>query len=97
MKTKKPQLKKVVKTTKTTTSSPSWEFDQVDLKWEGYCALAAGLKTLGYINVEPFMIKEVHEAMLKGKAGKDLPHGMIGLFAEGQIKLYPNIFGEVTR
>lgn len=59
---------------------------------QGYEAVTKSLVEFGYPDTTPAMVREIHEAM---KAGKEIPHGIIGRFAEGQIKDYPEIFGQI--
>lgn len=49
-----------------------------------YEAIAASLRQFGYPDVKASMISDTHEAMKRGE--KDLPHGIVGMFAEKQIK-----------
>jgi hypothetical protein len=48
-----------------------------------YIAIARNLRDFGYPDVSGVMIQEIHEAM---KAGAPLPHGVIGMFAKGQLE-----------
>ena len=48
-----------------------------------YKAIAKSLGDFGYEHVTGAEIKEVHDAMKTGI--KPLPHGIVGMFAEGQI------------
>ncbi len=48
-------------------------------------AVARNLRDFGYPDATGAMIREVWEAMKAGKSGSDLPHGIIGMFAESQI------------
>ena len=48
-----------------------------------YAAIAKSLRDFGYNDVRPDQIKETHEAMI---AGTEIPHGVIGLFAKGQLQ-----------
>lgn len=52
---------------------------------EVYTAIARNLREFGYSDVTWKMVEEVHEAMKQGKRKFDLPHGIIGPFAENQI------------
>ena len=54
-------------------------------------AVARNLVDFGYRDVTGAMIREIYDAM---KAGKPLPHGVIGKFAESQIRDHPQYFGE---
>ena len=47
--------------------------------------VAKGLVEFGYPDCTPEMIDEVLTAFLEGKRGADLPHGVIGQFAERQF------------
>ena len=51
-----------------------------------YAAIAKSLIEFGYSGITPEMIAEVHAAYKEGKRGVDLPHGIIGVFAEHQIE-----------
>ena len=59
---------------------------------QGYEAVAKSLVEFGYPDVTSKMIQEIHEAMKEGKTEDDLPHGIIGRFAEKQIGEYSQIF-----
>lgn len=48
-----------------------------------YRAIAANLREFGYPDVTGAMVREVHESML---VGGDLPHGVVGMFAKGQLE-----------
>ena len=48
-----------------------------------YELIARNLREFGYPDAEASMIREVHEAM---KENRDLPHGVIGMFAKSQLK-----------
>lgn len=48
-----------------------------------YAAVAKSLVEFGYPDVTGAMVAEVHAAM---KAGEELPHGIVGMFAEGQLR-----------
>ena len=61
---------------------------------QGYDAVAKNLVDFGYPDTTPKMVREIHEAMKEGKTEEDLPHGIIGRFAEKQIVEYPSIFGK---
>jgi hypothetical protein len=56
-----------------------------------YQAAARNLREFGYADITPDMIREAHEAWL---AGRDLPHGVIGMFAKGYFEDHPELFGE---
>lgn len=49
-----------------------------------YDAIRDNLREFGYPSVTSDMLREIHEAMVRGE--KKLPHGVIGMFAEDQIK-----------
>lgn len=51
----------------------------------GYRLIAKSLRDFGYKDCTPKMIAEVHEAYKEGKREGDLPHGIIGRFAQRQI------------
>lgn len=51
-----------------------------------YESIAQALRTFGYPDCTAEMIKEVRKAMAKGKTEGALPHGIIGRFAEDQLK-----------
>ena len=48
-----------------------------------YGAIARSLRDFGYTDVTAPMIAEVHAAM---KAGEPLPHGIVGMFAQKQLR-----------
>lgn len=48
-------------------------------------AVARNLREFGYRDVSGPMIEDVWQAMKAGKTGSDLPHGIVGQFAESQI------------
>ncbi len=50
--------------------------------------IAESLREFGYPDATADMIREVHEAMRPHQSSPevDLPHGVVGLFAESQIK-----------
>lgn len=50
-----------------------------------YEAIANSLREFGYKDASAEMIRDTHEAMKEGKTGADLPHNIIGRFAERQI------------
>jgi len=50
-----------------------------------YPAIAKSLVEFGYPDVTAEMIREIHLAKIDGKSGDDLPHGVIGMFAESQL------------
>lgn len=56
----------------------------------GYEAVARNLREFGYPDVTAGMVAEIHDAM---KSGKELPHGVIGMFAKSQMEERPDIFG----
>lgn len=47
-----------------------------------YATIASNLREFGYPNITAKMVRETHEAM---RAGEDLPHGIIGMFASDQL------------
>jgi hypothetical protein len=49
-------------------------------------AIAEALRDFGYPETTGLMIREIFNAFVAGKRGSDLPHGVIGRFAEGQLK-----------
>lgn len=50
-----------------------------------YKAVAKGLRDYGYPDVTTEMIRETHAAMMEGKSGADLPHGIISMFAADRL------------
>lgn len=48
-----------------------------------YRAIARNLREFGYPDVTAAMVEDVHEAL---RDGEDLPHGIIGMFAKGQLE-----------
>ena len=54
---------------------------------QGSCfeTVAQSLRTFGYPSATAQMIKDTWDAMESGKEGHDLPHGIIGMFAESQL------------
>lgn len=68
------------------------------LKRKGYEAVARSLREFGYPDASGLMVKETHEALLAGKRGMgELPHGVISMFAESQMRERPDVFGEIPR
>lgn len=47
-----------------------------------YASIASNLREFGYPHITAKMVRETHEAM---RAGEDLPHGIIGMFAADQL------------
>ena len=47
--------------------------------------IAKALQEFGYSSVTPEQCAEVLTAFLEGKRGRDLPHGVIGMFVERQL------------
>jgi hypothetical protein len=47
-----------------------------------YAMIARNLREFGYPDVSASMIREVHDAI---RAGSELPHGIIGMFASNQL------------
>lgn len=47
--------------------------------------IAKSLRTFGYPSANAQMIKDTWDALEEGKRGHDLPHGIIGMFAESQL------------
>jgi hypothetical protein len=52
-------------------------------KRDGFEAVARSLREFGYPDATAQMVAETYTAM---KRGDPLPHGIVGMFAEGQIK-----------
>jgi hypothetical protein len=48
-----------------------------------YLAIANNLRDFGYSGVSHNMVQEIHKAM---KDGKPLPHGIVGMFAQAQLR-----------
>lgn len=48
-----------------------------------FAAIARSLREFGYRDVTPAIIEEVEKARIAGDA---LPHGIIGMFAKGQLE-----------
>jgi len=59
-------------------------------------AVAASLREFGYPDVTHQMIREIYDAWLAGKRGEDLPHGIIGRFAESQISEHANLLAGLS-
>ncbi len=55
-----------------------------------YEAVARNLREFGYPDVTATMVCEIHKALL---ADKDLPHGVIGMFAKSQFEDNAKVFG----
>lgn len=49
-------------------------------------AIAKSLRDFGYPDVTGPMIREVYDAWVAGKRDDELPHGIVGRFAESQIE-----------
>ncbi len=58
----------------------------MSIRKQVYEAVAKSLREFGYPDTTGAMIKETHDAMLEGKTGADLPHGVVSRFAEDQLK-----------
>lgn len=69
---------------------------RADLWPRAYRAIAKSLVEFGYPDCTAKMVKDTHAALLTGKRGADLPHGIVGRFAERQILDNPEIFGVVS-
>lgn len=52
---------------------------------DGMEAIARNLRDFGYADVTAAMVREVYDAWLRGGRFPNLPHGVIGAFAEGQF------------
>lgn len=52
-------------------------------KQDGFEAVARSLREFGYPDATAQMVSDTYSAMKKGDA--DMPHGIIGMFAERQI------------
>jgi hypothetical protein len=48
-----------------------------------YTAIARNLREFGYPDVTAEMVREVYRAMVRGE---DIPHGVVGMFAQGQLE-----------
>lgn len=48
-----------------------------------YQVIARNLREFGYPDVTASMIEDTHDAL---RDGEDLPHGVIGMFAKGQLQ-----------
>lgn len=53
---------------------------------DGMNAVARNLVEFGYPDVTGKMIREIYDAWLAGKRWPDLPHGIVGAFAERQFE-----------
>jgi hypothetical protein len=53
---------------------------------QGMEAVARNLREFGYPDVTAVMIRDVYDAWLSGNRYPDLPHGIIGGFAERQFE-----------
>lgn len=60
-------------------------------------AVARNLRDFGYPDAKGPMIREVWEAMKQGKTKFDLPHGIVGMFAESQINDHREKFDAAAR
>jgi hypothetical protein len=49
-------------------------------------SVSSGLIEFGYPDAKPPMITAILDAYLAGKRGSDLPHGVVGRFAERQFE-----------
>jgi len=56
------------------------------LEQEVYEAVARSLREFGYPDATAQMVHDTHTAMVEGKSGAELPHGIVGRFAESQLK-----------
>lgn len=60
--------------------------------------VAKSLREFGYPDVTGDMIAEVMHAWVDGKRGEELPHGIIGRFAESQFdEIEDNFPGTIAR
>lgn len=57
----------------------------MDKKQYAFVTIAKDLRSFGYPDVTTKMIEETYDAMVAGKSGKDLPHGIVSMFAENKI------------
>lgn len=48
-------------------------------------AIAKSLREFGYPDADAAKIEDVRKAFRDGKRGEDLPHGILGRFAESQL------------
>jgi hypothetical protein len=53
---------------------------------QGMEAVARNLREFGYPDVTAVMIRDIYDAWLMGKRYPDLPHGIIGGFAERHME-----------
>lgn len=64
-------------------------------------AVARALQEFGYPDATPTVVRDVLTAYLLGKRGSELPHGVVGLFAESHIKeieeARPGIFSALEK
>ena len=56
------------------------------MKRKVYEAIAKDLNEFGYPDVTWGMIKTIHESYKQGKRESELPHGVIGMFAQSHIE-----------
>lgn len=50
---------------------------------DAYEAVARSLREFGYPDCQASMVRETHEAMIRGD--ETMPHGIIGMFAKRQM------------
>lgn len=55
-------------------------------KRDGFESVATSLREFGYPDATAAMVADVYAAMKEGKTGGQLPHGIVGMFAERQIE-----------
>lgn len=53
-------------------------------KADGFESVARSLREFGYPDATAAMVKDIYAAMKRGD--RTMPHGIVGMFAESQIK-----------
>jgi len=60
-------------------------------------AIAKSLRDFGYRDATAVMIREVYDAWISGKRASDLPHGIVGMFAEQQIAEHAEMLASLPK
>ena len=67
----------------------------MDKKQYTFETIAKDLRQFGYPDTTTEMIEETFNAMVEGKSGSDLPHGIISMFAENKLRDVAEHFPEL--
>ena len=64
-------------------------------KQTAFESVARSLREFGYPDVTAQMVEDTWNAMKEGKKDADLPHGIVGRFAESQLSEHRNIIEQL--